>query len=470
VRKEGRYVDGKEDGVWIAYRTNGQRRWVRQYRAGLKAGQWTYYYGNEQKQRVEQYEADRKQGPFASYYDTGQLQEEGAFEVGNKHGRWRRHRADGSVEMEEHFLLGKRHGLAEFCAADGSVVSSGEFVDGQVASGTFVVLSQARQVRGVQSYKDGLRHGKWLLYADAGALREERHYQQDRLNGEAVGYYESGQRSYVGHYRDDQRQGPWTDYYENGATAYTGQYHADLKQGSWMSFDADGQLRSEAEFDAGVRDRADMIQIGDTDLWLDAYEATNAQVVVFLNEVGNLPVKGAALVEVRSAFAGIEARDGEFLVKEGLADHPAVEVSFEGARAFCEWAGKRLPAGEEWQAACTGPDEGEFPWGSVRGDDQRQAQLANLVGDADGFARTAPVGSFAAGRSPYGLWDMGGNVWEWTRGSEGQPMLRGGSFGNGAAHTQCARKDDPSDSHSYFKANSVGFRCARYASCADGEC
>ncbi|OGG48432.1 MAG: hypothetical protein A3F84_14700 [Candidatus Handelsmanbacteria bacterium RIFCSPLOWO2_12_FULL_64_10] len=89
--------------------------------------------------------------------------------------------------------------------------------------------------------------------------------------------------------------------------------------------------------------------------------------------------------------------------------HPVVGVSWEDAKAYCEWAGKRLPTEEEWQQACQGRDGREYPWGNGFGSGR-----ANIEGFREGFLQTAPVGSYPNGASPYGAMDMAGNVWEWT--------------------------------------------------------
>ena len=201
----------------------------------------------------------------------------------------------------------------------------------------------------------------------------------------------------------------------------------------------------------------DMLPIGRAGFKLDAREVSNRQMAVFLNEMGNPRVRGAPLVELRSKYALIEEVDGVFKAKEGFADHPVNEVSFEGARAYCEWAGKYLPAEAEWHRACSGPDSLLYPWGH----DYSAPGRANIKGEADGYARTAPVGSFPQGRNSYGMWDMGGNVWEWTVGPQDRPILRGGSWSNGPMFTRCAKRDDPSSSHSFFQGHSVGFRCAK---------
>jgi serine/threonine protein kinase/formylglycine-generating enzyme required for sulfatase activity len=113
--------------------------------------------------------------------------------------------------------------------------------------------------------------------------------------------------------------------------------------------------------------------------------------------------------------------------------HPVVCVSYHDAKAFCVWLTKReagqlpaewryrLPTDEEWSAAC-GP--GEFPWGDnyppsssdgnysgTEAMSKRDFDGFSSAGRSDGFARTAPVGSFTQNR--YGLFDLGGNVWEW---------------------------------------------------------
>ena len=192
----------------------------------------------------------------------------------------------------------------------------------------------------------------------------------------------------------------------------------------------------------------------------DPHEVTNRQMARFLNEIGNIPIRGMCLVEVGSAQSLIVDHDGVFVPRTGFADHPAVEVTFAGARAYCEWAGRRLPTEREWEWICESDQDLKYPWGREFNPlDPADLLLANLKGNGDGYERTAPVRSFPAGRTAQGIWDLGGNVWEWTAGPDDQPILRGGSWANSHLYARCAIRDDPNDSHTFFKGSSTGFRC-----------
>ena len=104
---------------------------------------------------------------------------------------------------------------------------------------------------------------------------------------------------------------------------------------------------------------------------------------------------------------------------DGLEDHPAVHISYQDAEAYAAWAGKSLPAESEWDyAARGGLDDKEFAWGDALVPEGRhmantwqgQFPWQNLA--EDGFVRTSPVGTYPA--NGFGLYDMIGNVWEWT--------------------------------------------------------
>jgi formylglycine-generating enzyme required for sulfatase activity len=108
----------------------------------------------------------------------------------------------------------------------------------------------------------------------------------------------------------------------------------------------------------------------------------------------------------------------------GLEDHPVVYVDLDDARAYARWAGKRLPTEEEWQYAAQGLDGRKYPWGAE--------MLANRCNNGE-TGGTTPVKAFPEGRSPFGIYDLCGNTWEWTESerSDGRTrfsIIRGGSF------------------------------------------
>ena len=101
-------------------------------------------------------------------------------------------------------------------------------------------------------------------------------------------------------------------------------------------------------------------------------------------------------------------------------DHPVVHISWADARAYCNWVGGRLPSEAEWEhAARGGLGDVPFPWGDAEPDDDAhtpcniwQGQFPEVNTCRDGYAATAPAQSFAP--NGYGLYNMVGNVWEWT--------------------------------------------------------
>ena len=143
--------------------------------------------------------------------------------------------------------------------------------------------------------------------------------------------------------------------------------------------------------------------------WIDQTEVTNGMYAAFLNEVGNQREGGVTWLDVKASQVLIRQVAGEWQPLEGYQDHPAVEVTWYGARAYCEWAGRRLPTEAEWEKAARGVDGHRYPWGNQ----WPTCELANYDGGC--FLRvTTKVGSYPVGKSPYGALDMAGNVWEWV--------------------------------------------------------
>jgi formylglycine-generating enzyme required for sulfatase activity len=136
--------------------------------------------------------------------------------------------------------------------------------------------------------------------------------------------------------------------------------------------------------------------------WMDRTEVNNAQFAVFLSAN---PVANEAWVDL--ANSQIEPRGNRYQVMSGYGDYPVSAVSWYGASAYCEWAGRRLPNNAEWEKAARGTDGALYPWG----DSAPTCEIANFAGCV---GRPSPVGSYPADRSPFGVYDLFGNVSEWV--------------------------------------------------------
>lgn len=152
---------------------------------------------------------------------------------------------------------------------------------------------------------------------------------------------------------------------------------------------------------------------------IDKYEVKNGEYVAFLNDV--YPDVGDEWLswvgtEENSGFMIEKTEDGSFRVTNGYEDYPVVTVSWEGAIKYAEWADKTLPTSEQWEAAARGGSAARFPWG-----DEIDQGRANFFKEPEEQGNTEegekpkimPVGSYDP--NAYGLYDVIGNVWEWTR-------------------------------------------------------
>jgi len=141
--------------------------------------------------------------------------------------------------------------------------------------------------------------------------------------------------------------------------------------------------------------------------WIDVYEVTNTEFAAFLKSQGDQTENGATFFDASSRHAHIHERVHGWSIDNGNGNHPAIEVTWYGASAYCEWLGAHLPTEAEWEYATRGPDGLIYPWGN-------QFIADYVVWGENSGRQTAEVGSRPEGISWVGVYDMSGNVSEWV--------------------------------------------------------
>ena len=153
------------------------------------------------------------------------------------------------------------------------------------------------------------------------------------------------------------------------------------------------------------------------DFYIDETEVTNAQFAQFLNEQGNQEEDGETWLDVSDEECRIIERGSQYRSWGDYRDHPVLEITWYGARAYCEWVGGRLPTEAEWEkAASWDPETGDkrvYPWGNEWDDSLVNADHP-ITTTGLSAVRTLPADSNSTGASPYGVMNMSGNVWEWV--------------------------------------------------------
>jgi formylglycine-generating enzyme required for sulfatase activity len=151
----------------------------------------------------------------------------------------------------------------------------------------------------------------------------------------------------------------------------------------------------------GGRDEYPRHEVVLDNYYIDKYEVTHGRYAEFVKATGHRTPKNPKYPK-RTLWSDH--------LSESLTERPVINVDWQDADAYCRWAGKRLPTEAEWEKAARGTDDRRFPWGNV---EPTQKHL-NFGQQWQGEKTLMPVGSYEAGKSPFGAYDMAGNVWEWV--------------------------------------------------------
>lgn len=241
--------------------------------------------------------------------------------------------------------------------------------------------------------------------------------------------------------------------------------------------------------------------------YMDIYEVSNAEFELFVNSTGytteaekfgdSFVLEGKISEEIKKDIHQAVAAAPWWLPVKGAywrkpegpdshigdrMDHPAIHISWNDAVAFCTWAGKRLPTEAEWEYACrAGLQNKLYSWGDKLKKDGRymantwQGKFPTHDSGKDGYAGTAPVTAYPT--NSYGLYNMLGNVWEWTQdwwtirhsshlqeNPKGPPsgrdkVKKGGSYMCHKSYCYRYRCAARSQNSADTTASNLGFRC-----------
>jgi formylglycine-generating enzyme required for sulfatase activity/3',5'-cyclic AMP phosphodiesterase CpdA len=177
------------------------------------------------------------------------------------------------------------------------------------------------------------------------------------------------------------------------------------------------------------------------DFYIDVYPVTNRQYCRFLNEMKPSDKNLDKWIYLKGKFENEKCRilqkGNGYDIETDYENYPVIYMTWHGAKAYADWAGKRLPTEQEWEKAANSRESG--------------------------IKHTTEAGRYPKGKSPYGCYDMSGNVWEWTGSyydsNKDTYVLRGGSWSSGSNYCRCAFRlsyDLPD-----IRFSDGGFRCAR---------
>jgi iron(II)-dependent oxidoreductase len=234
--------------------------------------------------------------------------------------------------------------------------------------------------------------------------------------------------------------------------------------------------------DDGPAEEGPLHRVYVRDVWIERHKVTNAEFAEFLNALGWVSPERERRYDFDDADARIHqvalgmpphpmaGQPVRWIADAGFERHPAVEVSWFGARDYCAWKGRRLPTEAEWEKAARGDDRRPYPWGPAP-----PAPALAVFGRR--YNATEPGDTRPGGASPSRVEDLLGNLREWTssalraypyRADDGREPWdgRGRVVVRGASHDDAAETLQVATRRSYDRRGAaaghhfVGFRCA----------
>ncbi len=209
-----------------------------------------------------------------------------------------------------------------------------------------------------------------------------------------------------------------------GKNRYGYEEYRNDKDGSVLIKIPAGEFKMGTSADEGEIDEHPQHKVYLDEYYIAKYEVTNEQFERFINSTGyrtDAEKKGVGLMIEDGKWIEKPNVNWRYFYSAGREKHPVISVSWNDVKAYCDWAGLRLPTEAEWEKAARGMDGRDFPWGNDWDTAKCSSKESDLyfIKSRSGYLdlgegkSTLPVGSYSNGTSPYGCYDLAGNAWEW---------------------------------------------------------
>ena len=246
VRKS--FKAGTPNGQYKEWNANGSIRITGLYSNGLKDGQWTerYFVADQDFQHYE-YKNGKKNGKFIEYLSDGTKVIEGNYKEGQKEGPWEYYFENGKMDMNGHFKSNLQNGHWQYWYPNGQLYYEGEFELGE-KQGIWNFNYNDGQLWKKGEYTNDKKNGNWFSQYENGNKAFEGAYKDDFENGEWISWYENGQIKDKGTYALGLMNDYWQGWYPNEVKRYAGTYEKDLKVGAWKYWTDRSILKDEESY------------------------------------------------------------------------------------------------------------------------------------------------------------------------------------------------------------------------------
>lgn len=237
VKSQGSFIEGTPVGIHTYYDSLGNAENARYYLSGFlvsegrvdnqgrKQGEWKEYFSNGNVKSVGSYLDDLKTGSWKYFFSEGQKEQTGDYLKGLPTGRWNWFYEDGKLLRDEYFKLGKEEGYSYELLSGGDTLSAGEYDRGQ-------------------------REGKWFFRQGDQKITGE--FVAGEMNGLWVHYYDTGQKSFEGEFRESLAVGLHKSWHHNGELKWKGNFIAGVRDGVWNKYSSDGVLEFSITYENGL--------------------------------------------------------------------------------------------------------------------------------------------------------------------------------------------------------------------------